>query len=193
MKVMSMTAMVAKHTPILEARDRMFDSRSPSAMSSPRTISHDPAIAKDGDHELVDAAIPTVCQDTAMMSAERFDVRASVVHRIVAVAGSTRGSRDDSKVPPTNQHLRVARPAVVLRACRPTMIPRWDQRAIDDPRFAAIRGMVFGTCVGEVWRHRGDDAMHRRLRHVEERRELAERQVRAQRSACDHDAHPARA
>ncbi|HEY0986803.1 MAG TPA: hypothetical protein VGD80_07115 [Kofleriaceae bacterium] len=64
--------------------------------------------------ELGDGAMSTVSQDATMLLAARFDGRASVVHWVVAVTWTARGGGDDPKIASRDQHLGMARVAVVL-------------------------------------------------------------------------------
>jgi hypothetical protein len=84
------TAMVPQDTPVLEASDGVLDPGSTSTMSAPCSVAQDPVRAKRRRDELGDAAVGTVGEDATVLLAERFDVRASVVHRVVAVAWTTR-------------------------------------------------------------------------------------------------------
>ncbi len=61
------------------------------------------------------AAIATVGQHTFVVLAQLFYGRASVVNRIISVAGSTGDGLDDVEVSPTDENLGVARPSIVLR------------------------------------------------------------------------------
>jgi hypothetical protein len=79
------TAMIAQDTPVLEASDGVLDPCSTSMMSTPCSVAQDPVPAKRRRDELGDAAVGTVGEDATVLLAERLDVRASVVHRVVAV------------------------------------------------------------------------------------------------------------
>src|SRR5882672_9008664 len=109
------TAMVAQDTPVLEASNRVLDPGSTSTMSAPRSVAQEPVTAKYRRDELGDSAIATVGKDAPMLLAERLDVRAAIVHRAVAVAGTIRGDGDDPQIASADDNLRVAGPAVVLR------------------------------------------------------------------------------
>ena len=82
-------AMVTKDAPVLEPDNAMFDTGSPTAMSPPGTVAHDAVAPKHGCNELGDPAVAAVCKHSTVGPAEHFDRGAAVVHRIVAVAGST--------------------------------------------------------------------------------------------------------
>jgi hypothetical protein len=91
-------------------------------MSTPRSVAQDLASAKHRRDELGETAIGAVGEGAAMRLAERLDVRVAVVHRVVAVAWTTRSGGDDPQVAPANEDLRVARPAIVLRASSLPMV-----------------------------------------------------------------------
>jgi hypothetical protein len=61
-----------------------------------------------------------------------------------------------------------------------------DERAVDDPCVASVE--IDDEERGEAWHEVGDDAMCLRTRDREHRRQLAEREVRAEREA--DEAHP---
>lgn len=182
--------MISKNTPVLEARDRVLDAGPPSDVAMPPRVAHDSVASKPGRDELRDAAIPAVCEDSTMGAAQPLDTRSSVVNRIVATPRATSARGNDPKVATTHEELCVARPAVVLRSRSTAMIARRDQSAIDDPRRSVIADWLGERC--QVRRDRANDPMRRRLRDVEGRRELAHRQVGAQRRTCDHEALPER-
>jgi hypothetical protein len=68
-----------------------------------------------------------------MALAEPFDCGVSVVDRIVSISWATGSYRNDAKVATTHEHLHVARPAVVLGFRGARMVPRWNERSIDNP------------------------------------------------------------
>ena len=73
----------------------MFDACATPSMTTPRAVTHDPAVAKYGRDELGDAAI-AVGKDPAVVPAELLDNRAAVVDGVVAIARPARG-RDDAR------------------------------------------------------------------------------------------------
>ena len=93
----------------------MLDASSALAMSTPRSVSDDPVASKDRRDELRDTSIAAISQNTAMATAHRLDVGAAVVKRVVAVTRPAAVDADDAEILSTHEHLRVARPAVVLR------------------------------------------------------------------------------
>jgi len=113
-EVTAATAIVSQNTPVLETSNGVLDPGSTSTMSTPPVVAHDLVSAKHRCDELWDAPVSTVGQDATMLLAARFDGRASVVHRVVAVAWTTRSGGDDPKIASADQHLGVARVAVVL-------------------------------------------------------------------------------
>jgi hypothetical protein len=80
-----------------------------------------------------DAAVAAVGERATMPLAERRDARAAVVHGVVAVAWTTRGGGDDPQIASADENLCIARPPVVLRTSRTSMVSGRDQRAIDHP------------------------------------------------------------
>ena len=72
-EVASASAVVAKHTPVLQASDRVLDPGAPPAMSTPCSITDDPVPAKDRCYQLVDAAIATVCEHATVFATQLFD------------------------------------------------------------------------------------------------------------------------
>ncbi len=138
------------------------------------------------------AAIATVGQHTFVVLAQLFYGRASVVNRIISVAGSTGDGLDDVEVSPTDENLGVARPSIVLRFGSVAVVAGWHERSIDDPRFATIPWCTRGAS-RQLSRTASDHPMCCRLRDPEDRGELAYRQVRAQGDARDHDALSERA
>ena len=68
-----------------------------------------------------------------MALAQRFDRGASVVDWVVSIYWATGSYRNDAKIATTYEQLRVARPAVVLGFRSARMVPRWNERSVDDP------------------------------------------------------------
>jgi hypothetical protein len=136
--VASASAVVAQDAPVLEPSDGVFAAGSAPAMMAPGPVADDPVTAKQRRHQLADATIATVGEHATLFSTQGLDPRATVVHRIVAVAGPAGGRRDDPEVTPTDQDLRIARPPVVLRLHRVRVIARRDQRPVDHPRLASV-------------------------------------------------------
>jgi hypothetical protein len=62
---------VAKHSPVLEARDRVLDPGSATAMSTPALVSADPVADEDRSNELGHSPITAVGEDASMMLCER--------------------------------------------------------------------------------------------------------------------------
>ena len=113
-QVTSATAMVSQDAPVLETSNCVLDAGSASTMATPAPVAQDPVSAKHRRDELGDGTVSTVGQNATMLLAARFDGRASVVYRVVAVAWTTRGDGDDPKIASTDQYLGVAGIAVVL-------------------------------------------------------------------------------
>lgn len=171
--------MVTKDAPGLELRERVLGACSSLAMGPPGTIAHDAAVVKHRRDELGHSTVATVGQDAAMGLAQCLDARASVVNRIVAIAGAARRGRDDAQVTLAHEDLCVARPAVVLGSGGAGVIAGRNERAVDDPGLPTISRRRTIE-LGEPWRQRCHDAMDRRRGESSHRRELADREVRAQ-------------
>ena len=138
---------VTQDTPHVESSDRMLDPGTPTAMTAPRRITHDATSAKDRRHELWNATIATVGEDAPVQLTQRLDLRATVVDWIVAIARTAGGSRDDLEITTTHQHLCVAGVSVVLRLRGMRVVPRRNQRAVDDPRATPVAtGDVMSSC-----------------------------------------------
>ena len=137
-KTVATTAVITKHTPVLESGDRVLDPRSAAAMDSPVPVTHDASMPETWSAQLVDAAIAAIGQDSSMGAAERLDGRPSVVNRIVAVSGAARFGGDDGEVASANQDLGVARPAVVLGLRRAAVIAGRDEGSVENPRESTI-------------------------------------------------------
>jgi len=182
------TAMISQDAPVLEASDGVLDPGSASTMATPGSVAQDPVSPERRRDELGDSAVPTVGEHATVLLTKRFDVRAAVVHRVVAVAGTTGVCGDDSQIASADQDLGVTRPAVVLGTGRASMVAGRNQRAIDHPRFAPVRGAALGGERGESWGHRRNDPMRRGLRDREARSELSDREVGSQRGTRDQDA-----
>ncbi len=63
---------------------------------------------KTGVIKLVDAAVASVGQNAPVVPAERLDRGATVVHGIVAIAGTTGGRGDDAEIATASQDLQTA-------------------------------------------------------------------------------------
>lgn len=100
--------MVAKDTPVLEARKGMFDAGSAPTMSAPASISEDSPACEPGRDELRHTSVPAVGEDAAMPSAEPLEVAASVVNQIVAVARSAACHCQHLEVSTADKDLRIA-------------------------------------------------------------------------------------
>jgi len=109
-----------------------------------------------------------------MLLAERLDLRASVVYRVVTVARTDRGGGGDAQVASANDDLRVARPAVVLRA-QPVDGRGSGSACHRSPTIRVGPWGLLGAERGESWGHRRDDPMRRGLRDREPGGELADR------------------
>jgi hypothetical protein len=112
------------------------------------------------------------------------------VHDIVAMTWTARKGGNDAQIIATHEHLRIARPSVVLRFPRSLVISGWNQRPVDDPRISRfVRGTHVGRASsGELRGDRGNDAMGGGFRDPKHDCQLAKGQVRAQRHARDQDA-----
>lgn len=160
---------VTQDTPYLESPDRMLDACTSTAMTAPRRITHDVAAAKGRRHELWNAMIAAVGEDTSVLLTQRLDLRTTVVDWIVAIARAAGSRRDDLEVTTTHQHLCIAGVPVVLGLRRMRVISCRNQRAVDDPRAAPVTmGDVVEKC-SKPGRDRRDDPMRRRLRDLEHR------------------------
>ncbi|HEY5933625.1 MAG TPA: hypothetical protein VIU61_03290, partial [Kofleriaceae bacterium] len=84
--------MIAKHAPIFETCDRVLDACSPTSMAPPVGVAKDTTASKLRRDELRDTAVATIGEHATVVAAQRFDVRAAVVHDVVAVPRTT--SRD---------------------------------------------------------------------------------------------------
>jgi hypothetical protein len=137
-ELVAASSMVTKNPPVFHACNRVFDACSTTAVLAPPLIAHDAATAKSGCPKLRNASISAVRENAPMALAERFNCGASVVDRVVAISWATGSYSNDAKVATTHEHLRVARPAVVLGFRSACMVPRWNERAVDDPRPSEI-------------------------------------------------------
>src|SRR5262245_15167707 len=154
----SASPVVAENTPDLEPRDGMFDPGPSTTVSAPAGITHDSDPIEHRRDELGDATVATIGQDTSMVLAQSFDRRASVMERVVAIAGTTCRDRDDAEVAATHQDLRVARPPVILGPGSARMVAGRNQGAIDGPRPSTIARHL--RCeLGEPRRDRRNDAV----------------------------------
>ena len=113
-EVTAATKMISQSPPVLETSDCMLDPGSTSTMSAPPAVAQDLVSAKHRCDELGDGAVSTVGQYATMLRAARFDGRASVVHRVVAVTWTARDGGDDPKIAATDQDLCVAGVPIVL-------------------------------------------------------------------------------
>ncbi|HEY5933616.1 MAG TPA: hypothetical protein VIU61_03245, partial [Kofleriaceae bacterium] len=84
--------MIAKHAPIFETCDRVFDARSPASMPPPVDVAKYTTASKSRRDKVRDTAVATIGEHATVIVAQRFDVRAAVVHDVVAVPRTT--SRD---------------------------------------------------------------------------------------------------
>ena len=84
----------------------MFDAGTTSTVVAPCSIAQDPSASKPWRHELVDAAVPAICEHAFVSPVQRLDLRAAIVNRIVAIAGSWAGNPDDIQIA-ANQQLEV--------------------------------------------------------------------------------------
>lgn len=102
-------------------------------MLAPGVVADHSSALEPWRDEVAHASVAAVGEDPAMLHAQLLDARAAIVNRVVTIAGTSRCRRDDCEISPTDEDLRVTRPAVVLRASCATVIASRDQRAIDDP------------------------------------------------------------
>lgn len=116
--VTSAASVVAQCAPVLQTGQDVLDASAPAPMTPPRSVAHHRAAPKPRRYELTDPARPTIREHPSVMAAEVCHHGSAVAHRIVAMARPAGMNRDHASVPPTDQHLRVARVAVVLRTCR---------------------------------------------------------------------------
>jgi hypothetical protein len=108
------SAVVAEDPPVLQARKRVLHASPAAAVTAPGAIADDPPAVEDGDAKARDTAVPAVGEDAVMFEAECFDLRASEVNGVVAVAGTAGRRGNDAPVAPANERLGIAGPAVVL-------------------------------------------------------------------------------
>jgi hypothetical protein len=101
------TPVVPKALPVLEPCDRVFDASAALAMAAPGPIADDAVSAEPGRHELANPAVAAVGQHSAVVAAQRLDEGSAVVHRVVAIAGTTPGDRDDAQVAAACKELEV--------------------------------------------------------------------------------------
>lgn len=125
--------MIAKHTPILESCDGVLYARSSPTMTPPRRIAENSAATKYRRDELENSAIPTVGEHATMLPTHGFEVTATVMDWIVAVAGPAAADGDHVQVRSADEDLGIARPTVVLGLRRDGVIAHRDQGAVQDP------------------------------------------------------------
>lgn len=131
--VSSATTKITEDTPVLQPSDCVLDARPPSAMTAPGVVAENPVASKARRDELGDAAIAAVSQDASMLLTASFDARTAIVHAIVSIAWTASADRNDTQIAAADEHLGIARPAVVLRACGMRVITSRDERAVHDP------------------------------------------------------------
>lgn len=85
--------MIAQDAPVLETRNRMFDARSATTVTTPGSVTHHAASSEDRCDELGHTTISAVGEHATMRATQPFDVATAVMNGIVAVAWA---SRDDS-------------------------------------------------------------------------------------------------
>jgi len=115
---------VSKDPPVLDPGNGVFDTRAPSAMSTPGIVAKDATAPEDGGDELLDTAIAAIGEHAPVSAARTLDHRSSVEHRIVAVAGASELGGHHVEVRAADEDLRIARPPVVLGLRRGRMVPR---------------------------------------------------------------------
>ncbi len=180
--------MIAKYSPVLEPCDRMLGTSPASAVRTPRAVADDATSSKAGSDELADAAITAVGKHTSMTASQTLDVRVAVRDRIVPIAGSATGDRNDAEVRATDEDLSVARPAVVLGLGRGAVIAGRNERPVDNPRPTSIEIDTVVEKRSEPRDDVDDDAMGLRARNREHGCQLAHGEIRAQARATDLDA-----
>jgi hypothetical protein len=87
---------VAKHAPVFEPRECVLYPYAPPSVPSPHLVADDPASPKPWDFELAEATVSAVSENASMLSTECLDARASVVHRIIAIARTAAIHGDDA-------------------------------------------------------------------------------------------------
>ena len=179
--------MISKDPPVLEPGDGVLDASAPTPMSTPGVVAKDAASLEDGGDELLDPPIAAVGEDASVVLAQALDDRATVEHRIVAVAGASALGGDHVEVRTTDEDLRIARPPVVLGFRSGRVVTRRNQRPIDDPGPPAIRLAPARQQRGDTRADVDDDAMGLRAGDLEHGGELAHGQIGAQTRATDRD------
>jgi hypothetical protein len=161
-------------------------------MKAPLRISNNPVLREGGRDELRDGTISAVGEYAAVLAAQRLEVRATVVNQVVAVPRPAAADRDDSQVASPDEDLRVAGPAVVLRASCGSVVPCGDERSVEDPRAAPVR-ITAETEERRQPRHEiAKDAVNLRPGGAKQHSEFADREVCAKRGARDDEALPQR-
>lgn len=122
----------------------MLDASTTPTVAAPGAVSEDTAALERRRNELGDPAVATVGKNAAVPLAEVLDLRATIVHRIVAIAGTTGDRSDDPEIASTREDLRVARPAVVLGPRSSRMVACRNERAVHDPGIASIVTRRYG-------------------------------------------------
>jgi hypothetical protein len=154
-------------------------------MTTPCRITQHAASTKGRRDELGHATIAAVGEDASVPLAQDLDLGPPIVDWIVAIPGAARNRRKDREITTTHQYLCVAGVTVVLGLRGMRVVPRWNQRSVDDPRPAPVMTTRPADERSKSRCDRRDDPMRRRLRDLEHRGELANRQVRSQRDAGD--------
>ena len=102
------SAMVTKDSPILEACNRVLDTRSSLAMSPPFRVPHDAVVAEDRRYQLGHAPISSIGEDSPLGLTDGLKRRAAVMNRVVTVSGSTCNDGDDPQISAADEYLCVA-------------------------------------------------------------------------------------
>jgi hypothetical protein len=127
-EVTAATAMVSQDPPVLETSYCVLDPGSTSMMPTPPAVAQDLVSAKHLCDELGDGAVSTVGHDVTMLLAEGFDGRASVLHRVIAIAWTARGGGDDPKLVDGRGSGSACRPRPMIRVgcwdCFQRTVPR---------------------------------------------------------------------
>ncbi len=107
-QMMSAAPMISQHSPGLELCDHVFDPGTTATMAPPRAISEDAIAMKGGRDQLRHTAVATISKHSSMVLAHRLDGGATIVERVVAIAGTTTCDGNEPQVAVSYKNLRVA-------------------------------------------------------------------------------------
>ena len=93
--VAALPPVVPEHSPVLESGDRVLDACTTLAVTPPSAITKDAVAPKDRSNQFWNSAVSTVGEHALVISTQRFDLGAAVVHRVVAIAWPTARNGDN--------------------------------------------------------------------------------------------------